>query len=62
MSNQTIPKEESTSSRKNKHGLKLPEVPKESSEQNHNDNRYIDLCDLMSVLFFVNLVSPMSVF
>jgi hypothetical protein len=51
MSNQTIPKEESTSSRKNKHGLKLPEVPKESSEQNHNDNRYIDLCDLMSVFF-----------
>jgi hypothetical protein len=35
-----MPRGETTSSGKNKLGLTLPEVPKDSNEQNHSENRY----------------------
>ncbi|CAF0803687.1 unnamed protein product [Adineta steineri] len=39
-----MPINESTSSGKNKLGLTLPEVPKDPSDQNHNENGIPDVC------------------
>jgi hypothetical protein len=57
-----MPRGESTSSGKNKLGLTLPEVPKETSEQNHSENRYKKKQKSIKInLFILNLVSQMSV-
>ena len=49
-----MPRADAAGVKKNKLGLKLPEVPKDASEQNHSENGYVQQADYRSIRIFLS--------
>ena len=59
--NYKMPRSDATVPRKNIHDLKLPEIPRDTAEQNHSENGYENNLKIFLFIYLLNLVSRMSV-